>query len=898
MKLRVLITLLFIANIAWGQIRYNLPTRQSNGTNFSLSYQNPKEYRIAQIDVEGAEFLDPVALRSLSGLKVGDSLKIPGDKISSALKKLWKQGLIGDLEILVNKVEGNDIYLTIALQERPRLSRFEFIGVNKSQKSDLEEDIDLNRGRVMTNAMVKNTELKVKNYFYEKGYLNTDVEMGYRQDSALRNSIIMEIKIDKKQKVKVRDVNIIGNTNFSDAKLRSKMKNTGERPRLKPISAAGAVALNSLKPPGRRKQIKPDSANWTDTFYGIVQENIKLNFFKSNKFIEEKYEEDKESLINFYHSKGYRDARILDDTVFAVDRKSLDVNIRVQPGRKYFFRNVYWVGNYIHDDATLDRILSVEKGDVYNMESLDKKLNFNPNGPDISSLYMDDGYLFFSVTPVEVLVEGDSIDVEMRIYEGAQATIRKVYATGNDRTYDHVIMREIRTLPGEKFNRSELIRTQRELSQLGYFDPEQVQPNPLPDPVNETVDIEWKLVERPSDQIELSGGWGGSFGFVGTLGLTFNNFSLRNVTHFDKWRPLPVGDGQKLSLRMQANGLQFQSYAVSFQEPWLGGKKPQSFGVSYNYSIQRYRDFSSRKRNDFFGSLEVSGVTVSLGRRIKWPDDYFTLSNSVSYLRYALDNATDQLGFRTGVANNITFSTVLSRNSVDNPMYPRNGSSVSMSVALTPPYSYYNDLDYNTATNAERYKWVEYHKWMIDSKHYMQIVGDLVLESRAHFGYVGAYDHSIGVGPFERFQLGGDGLTGTSFLLGTDIVGLRGYQNSSITPVDFGESNVQGDEIQGGTVYNKFVMELRYPVSLNPSATIYVLAFSEAGNNWLKFSDFNPNQMYKSSGLGVRIFMPAFGLLGIDWGYGFDPQPINGIYNPNGSASGGQIHFSIGQTLR
>ncbi|WP_245907041.1 BamA/OMP85 family outer membrane protein [Reichenbachiella versicolor] len=870
-----------------------MPSRRSSGNaNISLSYSSPKEYTIAQIDVEGAEFLDAVALKSISGLKVGDKIKVPGDEISNALKKLWKQGLIGNIEILANKVEGESIYLTIALQERPRLSRFEFSGISKSQESDLKEDIELIRGRVMTNAMVKNTELQVKSYFFEKGFLNTEVQMDYRQDSSLRNSIIMEIKVDKKNKVKIRNVNFVGNTEFSDSKLKSKMKNSGERPRIKVPSAIGGIVLNAFKSGTEKKKLKQDSTTWTDTFYGIIQENIKLNVFKSNKFVKEKYEEDKESLIAFYHSKGYRDAKIVEDTIVNIDFKSLDIDIRVDPGKKYYFRNVYWVGNYIHDDATLDRILSVEKGDVYDMESLDKRLNFNPNGPDISSLYMDNGYLFFSVTPVEVMVEGDSIDVEMRIYEGAQATIKKVYATGNDRTYDHVIMREIRTLPGQKFNRSELIRTQRELSQLGYFDPEQVVPNPLPNPADETVDIEWKLVERPSDQIELSGGWGGNFGFVGTLGLTFNNFSLKNLTHFDKWKPLPVGDGQKLSLRAQANGTQYQSYSVSFSEPWLGGRKPQSFGVSYNYSIQRFNP-SGRNFRSFTGSLQVQGVTVSLGRRIQWPDDYFTLSNSVSYLRYALDEYFgNQLGFDTGIANNISFNTTLARNSVDNPMYPRTGSSVSLSLALTPPYSTFNDIDYSTADNADRYKWVEYHKWMFDAKYYMQIAGDLVLETRAHFGYLGSYKPSIGVGPFERFQVGGDGLTGTSFLLGTDIIGLRGYENNSITPID------RERNIRGGTLYNKFTMELRYPVSLNPSATIYVLAFSEAGNNWLNFSDYNPNQMYRSSGFGVRIFMPAFGLLGIDWGYGYDPQPVAGEYTPNQPASGGQIHFSIGQTLR
>ncbi len=891
MKFKILLVLILFSNLASAQIRLgNQNMQRSNQIN--LSYSSPQEFTIAEINVEGAEFLDKIALVSISGLKVGDKIKIPGDGITSAIKKLWKQGLIGDIQIYASKVEGSNVYLTISLKERPRLSRFEFSGITKTQESDLKEKIDLIRGRVMTDAVVKNAELTVKKYFYEKGFLNTEVKINYDQDELVRNSVIMKIDIKKNRKVKIRDIHFVGNTEFSDAKLKSKMKNSGERPRFKLATAVIGMAVYAVKSISNPKKNVPDSLKTkpSSTALQILQENFKPNVFKSSKFVKSGFEEDKKSLITFYNSKGYRDAKIVEDTIVNVDENSIDIILRVDPGQRYYFRNIYWVGNYIHTDETLDKILSIDKGDVYNLELLDKKLNFNPKGePDISSLYMDNGYLFFSINPVEVMIEGDSVDVEMRIYEGAKARIRKVYVTGNDRTNDHVIMREIRTLPGQYFSRADLIRTQRELSQLGYFDPEQVVPNPMPNPEDETVDIEWSLVERPSDQIELSGGWGGSFGFVGTLGLTFNNFSLRNLTHFDKWRPLPVGDGQKLSVRLQANGRRYQSYSASFQEPWLGGKKPQSFGVSYNYSIQRLIDYRTDRQ---YGSLEVGGVTVSLGRRLRWPDDYFTLSNSVSYLQYTLedyDYANQSLGFRTGVAHNITLNTTLARNSVDNPMYPRSGSSVSLTLSLTPPYSSFNDLDYESAPNEERYKWVEYHKWMFDSKYYMQLVGNLVLEARAHLGFLGSYNSSTGIGPFERFQLGGDGLTGTNFLLGNDVVGLRGYENNSLTPIDYNRG------VSGGTIYNKFVFELRYPVSLNPSATIYLLTFSEAGNAWKSFGDYNPNRLYKASGVGVRIFMPAFGLLGIDWGYGYDQVENNqGVLQK----SGGQIHFSIGQTLR
>lgn len=892
MRFRISIFLLLICQIGTAQIRYG--NQRNSGSSLNLSYQNPREYTIAAIEVEGAEFLDKIALISISGLKVGDKIKVPGEDITQAIKKLWKQGLIGDIQILADKVEGSNIYLRIVLKERPRLSRFVFKGVSKANESELKEKIDLIRGRVMTDAIVKNAELSVKKYYYEKGFLNTQVEMAYIQDTIIRNSVTMEIRVNKGRKVKIRNINFLGNTQVSESKLKAKMKNSGERPRLKIAGATLGLMANALKPASERKQVvRRDSAGnkpkLSSAALEIIKENVKLNVFKSSKYVKDKYEEDKQSLITFYNSKGYRDAEVIADTIVNIDNNSIDINITVDAGKKYYFRDIKWVGNYIHDDETLDRILNIDKGDIYNLELVDKKLNFNPNGPDISSLYMDNGYLFFSVTPVEVQIDGDSVDVEMRIYEGAQATIRKVYVSGNDRTNDHVIMREIRTLPGQKFSRSELIRTQRELSQLGYFDPEQVAPNPQPNPADETVDIEWSLVERPSDQIELSGGWGGNFGFVGTLGLTFNNFSLRNIGKFDKWRPLPVGDGQKLSLRAQANGKRYQSYSVSFQEPWLGGKKPQSFGISYNHSVSRRFANSFDLSSPQIGAMQVTGFTLSLGRRVKWPDDYFTLSNSISFLRYTLDNFpfSSRINFSTGIANNATFNTTIARNSVDSPMYPRGGSSISLTTSLTPPYSMFNDVDYQNDPDEVRFKWVEYHKWMFDAKYYLQLVGDLVLEARAHMGFLGKYRDNTVLGPFERFQLGGDGLTGTNFLLGTDIIGLRGYENNSLRPVD------QGDILSdAGTIYNKFVFELRYPVSLNPSATIYLLTFSEAGGNWNSKVGYNPNKLYKSSGVGVRIFMPAFGLLGIDWGYGYDAAP------GKSERSGGQIHFSIGQTLR
>lgn len=860
------------------QIRYNYNRRQSN--DLEINYSNPREYVIANIEVLGSKFLDKNALISISGLKIGDKIKIPGDAVSGAIKKLWKQGIIGDVKIYANKIEGEEVSITIELSERPRLTRFAFEGLTRTQEKDIREKINLIRGRVITDALVRNAELTIKRYFADKGFLDADVKVVQQQDTLLSNSIQLNVMVDKKRKIKVNKISIIGDTVFADAKLKGQLKKTGEKPRVSVFEDLARKTASLFKPT-ELKEFLTTKEKVSPKEY--LNTHVKLNIFKSNKYIESDFETDKQGLITFYNSKGYRDAAILDDSVYLYNNKSVNIELEVEPGQKYYFRDIIWSGNYVYADNTLNSVLGISKGDVYDLDLVNKKLNYNPTGTDISSLYMDNGYLFFSVNPVEVRIEDDSIDLEMRIYEGAQAKISKVMISGNDRTSDHVILRELRTLPGDYFSRAELIRTQRELSQLGYFDPEQVNPVPMPNPADETVDIQWNLVERPSDQVELSGGWGGAFGFVGTLGLVFNNFSLRNIPHFDKWRPLPVGDGQRLSVRMQANGRRFQSYTFSFSEPWLGGRKPNNFGFNYSYSVQRS---INQFTNEVFGSLKVQGITLSLGRRVRWPDDYFTLSNSISYLNYDLFNYGQTLGFETGVSNNINFNTTLARNSIDNPMFPRSGSSVSLSLALTPPYSLWNDIDFDSAPPEERYRWVEYHKWMFDAKFYTKLLGNLVLETRAHMGYIGSYNDKTEVGPFERFFVGGDGLTGQNFLLGNDIIGLRGYENNSIVPP------ADNNGIRGGTVYNKFVFELRYPLSLNPSATIYVTSFLEAGNNWSETSNFNPYDLYRSAGFGARIFMPAFGLLGVDWGYGFDVPP-GGI-----GISGPQFHFSIGQQLR
>lgn len=908
--LRVFLTILLLALVVRVQAQVRFGDRfKPKDEKLELNYTNPKTYEIAEIKVIGSEFLDENALISISGLKVGDKIKIPGEGITNAIKKLWKQGIIGDVAIYASKVEENKIFLSIELVERPRLSRVVIEGVNKTQQGDLDDNIKLIRGRVLTDALIKNAELTVRKYMWEKGFLNASVDITQSKDTLLSNSVQLRIVVSKGKKVKVDRITFYGNDNYSKGKLKSKLKSTGERPRFTLFQDIFLKIVRLAKPSNFLEFASNKKEMSKEDLMAYINDHVKLNVFKASKYDRTEFAEDRKNLVDFYNSKGYRDAQIITDSIYAVNDRSIHLDIKLSEGKKYYIRDISWTGNYIHTDETLDKIFAIEKGDVYDLELINKRLNFNPTGTDITSLYMDNGYLGFTVQPVEVTIEDDSIDLEMRIREGGIFTVNKVIIKGNDRTNDHVIRREIRTLPGAKFSRALLIRTNRELAQLGYFDPEQIQIDPFPNPVNNTVDIQYSLVEKPSDQVELSGGWGGSIGFVGTLGLVFNNFSVRNIPHVKNWRPLPVGDGQKLALRLQASGRRFQNYSVSFSEPWLGGKKPNSLSLNFTHSIQRTQSpFDSEgrpvgflNRNEFNGSLKLTGVTIGLGRRVRWPDDNFVLSNSLSYLVYTLDNFSNSLGFRNGVSNSLTLTTTVARNSIDNPMFPRSGSSLSLSLILTPPYSAFSDKDYSTLSNAEKFNLVEYHKWMFDSKYYLNLFANLVLEARAHMGFIGAYTNKTGVGPFERFQMGGSGLTGQNFILGTEVIGLRGYEDNSIVPVE-GTSTVEIDEnglligedtrIQGGIVYNKFVMELRYPVSLNPAATIYLLAFAEGGSNYNDYSKFDPFNLYKSAGVGARVFMPAFGLLGIDWGYGFDTLP------GRNTQSGGQIHFTIGQQIR
>ncbi|HRI78187.1 MAG TPA: POTRA domain-containing protein [Cyclobacteriaceae bacterium] len=877
------------------------PTQPSQISEATLNYASPSEYYIAGIDIAGLNVLDKNAMISLTGLKIGDKIKIPGDQIATAIRKLWKHGLVGDVTISVDRVEGQNAFLIINLAERPRLTDFYFTGINKSKQTALKDDLKLIKGKIVNDAIVRNTELSVKKYFAKKGFLNTEVKINQEKDTLNRGGVRLRINVDLKTKVKIHELIFVGNSQIAKSQLKSKMKKTHEHAR---ISIHRAILGAFMSTPPRRYKAALDSSRklTNKQVKAFINNNIKLNFLSSSKFIRSEFEADKLKLIDYYNTQGYRDADLISDTIRRHSDNSIDVIIKLYEGRKYYFRNITWTGNYIHTAATLNKILDVKKGDVYNNELIEKKIAFNPKGgADIGGLYMDDGYLFFRVTPVEVAIAGDSIDIEMRIFEGEQATIDRIMISGNERTSDHVIRRELSTVPGQKFRRADIIRTQQMLSSMGYFNPQKVEPDVRPNPAAGTVDIEWKLQEQSNDQIQLSGGWGGYYGFVGTEGLTFNNFSMRNVTHPDKWRPLPVGDGQRLSIQAQANGKSFQSYTLAFTEPWLGGRKPNSFTVSLNHSISRRPNSNYEFTDDF--SLQQSGITLSLGRRLEWPDNYFTLTNALSFLVYDYRNYL--VGSTAlppiGTTNSIMFTTTLARNSIDSPMFPTQGSTVSLSLALTPPYSLWRDPSYVNDIN-ERYKWLELFKVMFDSKFYLKLIGSnkptgrsLVLETRAHFGFIGTYNKDLGPGPFERFFMGGAGLAGgfNSYVLGQEIVGLRGYVDNIITPPLYALRNTQSSNgIEGGIVYDKFVMELRYPITTGQSATIYALAFGEAGGNWNNYYEFNPFNSYRSAGFGARIFMPAFGLIGLNWAYGFDK-----VENAN-AISGAQFHFTIGQQIR
>jgi len=798
-----------------------------------FSYNNPEEYILKGITVSGVKFLDTNVITSISGLYLGDKISIPGETITNAINKLWDQGLFSDIKITATRIEGEDIYLDIFLQELPRISAIEFSGIKKSEEKDLRELIKLRVGGQATDNVLDNAKRLIKNHYKSKAYLNTDLNIHQQNDTSIANGVRLKFAIDKGPKVRISEITFNGNKEVSDRRLRKSMKKTKRRD---------------------------------------------LNFFKASKFIEKDYDEDMTTLIDYYNKIGYRDAQVLGDSIYRINEKRIGIEITVEEGPKYYYRNVTWVGNSKLPDEVLDQILGIEKGDVYDKELLDERLFIEDNS--ISTTYMDDGYLFFNIEPVEVRVENDSIDLEMRIYEGSQATINRINILGNTKTHENVIRRELFSKPGELFSKTKITRSIRELANLGHFDPEKLDIKPMPNPADGTVDLTYIVEEKANDQLEISGGWGANM-FVGTVGIRFSNFSIGRMFDKKAWRPIPSGDSQTLSLRAQSNGSYYKAFSISFVEPWLGGKKPTNLSLSAYHTIQNYPGTYIYQTSD--QSMKVTGGSIGIGTRLKWPDDWFTFYNEFSYQNYNLQNWTGYFIFSNGQSNNFSYKAVLSRSSISQPLYPRSGSNFNVALQLTPPYSLISGRDFSKVTEStEKYKWIEYHKWTGKAQWYQALVGDLVLFTGAQFGYLGYFNKDIGYSPFEGFDLGGDGMSGYN-LYGRETIGLRGYNNGSLTPLV--------GNVRVSNIYTKYTLEMRYPITLQPQAAIYLLAFAEAGNAWYEFRTLNPFNVHRSAGIGARLFLPMIGMLGIDWGYGFDQIP----HNP--TAHKGQFHFTIGQTF-
>ncbi len=832
-----------------------------------VDYNTPRSYVVAGVNVDGNTYYSDQQITQLSGLQEGASVTIPGDEISSALNRLWLQRYFEDVAIRVDSLTaGRDsVYLNIVLKERPRVSRWSFSGIKSGDRKELEDRLTLRRGGEFSEYVSKTSSDIIKRYYAEKGFINAEVTPQQIKDTLIKNAIRVNFDIDKGERVRIKTINFIGNDDVKEYKIAKNMKKT-------------------------------KSARY-------------YNFFHSKKFNEKEYESDKVSAISAFNEAGYRDARLLRDSVYYIEPNRLGIDLEFEQGDRYYFRDITWTGNSVYSTDVLNELLSIEKGDVYDVVTMDKRLHGGEKESDygVSKLYMDNGYLFFNVTPVELNIQNDSVDVEMRISEGKPATLNNIVINGNDLTNEKVVRRQIYTRPGYLFSQTDFERSVREIASLGQFDPEAIMDptsgySVLPNPLNNTVDLVYNVTEKPSSQLELSGGWGGST-FVATVGVSFNNFSTQRFFDKTAWRPVPLGDAQNLAFRFQTNGSYYTALTASFTEPWLFGKKPTSLNLSLYYTRQTnsnfyYQILSHDKQ------FEVYGFSASLGKRLKWPDNYFVLYNGLSWQTYRLTNwYSGYFIFDDGTTHNLSYSLTIDRNSTDQQIYPRQGSDFTASLQLTPPYSLlrkkdlsrldangnpmpvdsWRDINYNYYSAQQRYKWTEYHKWKLSGVSYTKLAGDLVLMARAQFGYLGYYNRNWGYSPFEGFMVGGDGMSGYS-TYGSEVISLRGYENYSLTPRQMTAYN-QGGVSYAGNVYDKFTVELRYPVILQPSSTIFALLFLEGGNCWADIRDFNPFQIKRSAGAGVRIYLPMVGLLGVDWGYGFDDS-INGK---------SQFHFVIGQ---
>lgn len=834
--------------------------------------QTPQIYEIADITVVGADNYEDYIIIGYSGLSKGQRIEIPGDDITNALKRFWRQGLFSDVAILWTKAYGDKAWLEIRLSPQPRISQINYNGVKKGEREDLEARLGLAKGQQITPNIVNRAEMIIKKYFDEKGFKNADVRLIQHEDLAHKNEVILDINVDKNEKIKVHRIYFKGNNIFSDFKLKWAMKKTSER------------------------------------------DNI-FTIFKQKKFVESDFESDLQVLTEKYNEKGYRDAYVVCDSIVPYDKNKVDIYISIEEGDQYHIRDIRWIGNTIYTNDVLSAYLGMKPGDVYNQKLLNKRINEDEDA--VSNLYMDRGYLFFNLIPLETNIANDSIDLEMMITEGPQARINKVIINGNDRLYEHVIRRELRTKPGELFDKSALIRSAREIAQTGHFDPESMDIQPKPNPENGTVDIELNLTSKSNDQIEFSAGWGQT-GIIGKLSLKFTNFSMRNLFNPKSYKGIiPQGDGQTFTISAQTNARYYQAYSISFFDPWFGGKRPNSFSVSAYYSRQTGIESSFYNNNyynpylygGYYGgyggyydqsyyqaqlenaidpskSLQMAGINFSFGKRLSWPDDYFTFMVDLGYQAYILDDWDYLYYMNNGVSHSITLGATLARTSIDNPIYTRRGSQFSLSATVTPPYSLFDGKDYKTlsqqnteASRQEMYRWIEYYKIKFKSRTYTPLTSPenqytLVLMTRADFGLLGSYN-PYKKSPFETFYVGGDGMTG-SYTYATETIGMRGYENGAFTPWR-----------HDGYAYTRFTLELHFPFLLQPSTTIYGLAFAEAGNAWTDIRDFNPFSMKRSAGVGVRVFLPMIGLLGIDWAYGFDE-----VFGQRG---GGHFHFILGQ---
>ncbi len=832
-----------------------------------VDYNNPQKYIIGGVRVEGNKHVDAERIISLTGMQKGMELTVPGDAISSMVARLWAQRYFEDVAIAVDSLSAqrDSAWFVILIKERPRVSAWTFTGVKSGEKKELMDRLKLRRGGEYSDYVAKTSVDIIKRFYAEKGFLECKVTPEQKRDTMIKSAIRVNFAVDRGEKIKIKTINFIGNEHVTDWKLAKSMKKT--------------------------KSAK---------FY---------NFFSSKKFNEKEFENDKRGLVSAFNEAGYRDARLVRDSIYYVKPNKLGIDLILAEGDKYYFRNISWTGNSVYSADQLNSILQINKGDSYDVVTMEKRLHGGGKQTDydVSKLYRDNGYLFFSVTPVEMNIQNDSVDVEMRISEGKQATLNNIIINGNDLTNERVVRRQVFTKPGYLFRQTDFERSIREIASLGQFDPEAITDpakgySLIPNQSTNTVDIVYNVTEKPSSQLELSGGWGMNT-FVATVGVSFNNFSTRRFFDKSAWRPVPLGDAQNLAFRFQTNGTYYTAITASFTEPWLFGKKPTSLSLSGYYTRQTNSYLAiGILSNDKV--MEVFGFSGGIGKRLKWPDNYFVLYNGLSWQTYRLKNwYSNYFIFDDGISHNISYTLSLSRNSTDQQIFPRQGSDISASVQFTPPFSLfrrldkgkldpngnptrvnsYTDINYDTWTAADRYKWIEYHKWKLNAAFYNQIVGNFVLMARAQFGYLGYYNRNWGYSPFEGFLVGGDGMSGY-YNYGSEMIALRGYENYSLTPMSHSKYNSNGYSY-AGNVYDKLTLELRFPVVLQPQSTIFVLGFLEGGNCWADIRDFNPLQIKRSAGVGVRVFLPMIGLLGVDWGYGFDDTRYGGS----------QFHFMIGQ---